>query len=235
MAVSWLLGEQEWMVRSAMSTLAPIYAVLARGQPNSAGHPSSTYYGRANRPSVHVGKQLPHEIAWANALSSASAGAAAKTCLSFNCPILPSLASACPRFGFHSIFHHIFHPSVMRTIAAVLLVAGLSAAMAACPSQCSGHGVCTDNDVCACYKQKGTTWRQRVGWTGPDCSQRTCSEWPELRAHWPRPKPFLRPAQAPAAQRRASRSPVSLCLRLSLANTRTVHSCSCFQVLAHWA
>lgn len=55
------------------------------------------------------------------------------------------------------------------------MLAGLMAvAMAACPNQCSGHGRCGDDDKCECYKQTGTTWRQRVGYTGADCSQRTC-------------------------------------------------------------
>jgi hypothetical protein len=62
----------------------------------------------------------------------------------------------------------------MRTFATLLAAAACAGAYAACPNQCSGHGVCTDNDVCACYRQKGTTWKQRVGWTGPDCSLRTC-------------------------------------------------------------
>jgi hypothetical protein len=61
----------------------------------------------------------------------------------------------------------------MRTAAAILLAAGLlAAANAACPNQCSGHGTCGANDLCDCFKQTGTTWRQRVGWTGADCSLR---------------------------------------------------------------
>lgn len=62
----------------------------------------------------------------------------------------------------------------MKTFGALLAFAGVLAAEAACPNQCSGHGRCTENDVCECYKQTGTTWRQRVGYTGADCSQRTC-------------------------------------------------------------
>jgi hypothetical protein len=63
----------------------------------------------------------------------------------------------------------------MKTVATILALAGLLAtAVASCPNQCSGHGTCGDNDKCECYKQTGTTWRQRVGWTGADCSQRTC-------------------------------------------------------------
>jgi len=61
----------------------------------------------------------------------------------------------------------------MKTVA--LILAGMMAmAMAACPNQCSGHGSCGDDDKCSCYKQTGTTWRQRVGWSGADCSVRTC-------------------------------------------------------------
>merc|ERR1719313_2523394 len=57
---------------------------------------------------------------------------------------------------------------------AILAAAAATAVMAACPNQCSGHGICEENDKCACFKQTGTTWRQRVGYTGADCSQRTC-------------------------------------------------------------
>jgi len=62
----------------------------------------------------------------------------------------------------------------MKTFAVLLAAAAATAVLAACPSQCSGHGRCTDNDKCECFQQTGTTWRQRVGYTGADCSQRTC-------------------------------------------------------------
>jgi len=62
----------------------------------------------------------------------------------------------------------------MRT-AAVLLFAMLAVTYAACPNQCSGHGRCGANDQCECYKQAGTPWGQRAGWTGADCSLRTCA------------------------------------------------------------
>lgn len=58
---------------------------------------------------------------------------------------------------------------------ALLCVFGLLAvASASCPNQCSGHGRCGTNDYCTCYQQTGTTWGARVGWTGADCSLRTC-------------------------------------------------------------
>lgn len=58
-------------------------------------------------------------------------------------------------------------------LAAVALTM-LVAAQASCPNQCSGHGVCGTNDICTCYKQSGTVWGTRDGWTGADCSLRTC-------------------------------------------------------------
>jgi len=58
---------------------------------------------------------------------------------------------------------------------AILLLAMMAVAYAACPNQCSGHGRCGANDKCECYKQSGTPWGQRAGWTGADCSQRTCA------------------------------------------------------------
>jgi hypothetical protein len=62
----------------------------------------------------------------------------------------------------------------MKTFASILFVAALATVLGACPNQCSGHGRCGENDKCECFRQKGTNWRQRVGWTGADCSQRTC-------------------------------------------------------------
>ena len=39
------------------------------------------------------------------------------------------------------------------------------------------------------HAEAGTTWRQRVGWTGPDCSQRRFGN-PELGNAWS-PSPDL--------------------------------------------
>lgn len=55
-----------------------------------------------------------------------------------------------------------------------VLAATLLVAQAACPNQCSGHGRCGANDKCECYTQEGTAWSERDGWTGADCSLRTC-------------------------------------------------------------
>lgn len=57
---------------------------------------------------------------------------------------------------------------------AIVFLAILALAAASCPNQCSGHGRCGDNDKCACYTQSNTPWGQRSGWTGADCSLRTC-------------------------------------------------------------
>jgi hypothetical protein len=51
----------------------------------------------------------------------------------------------------------------------VALALMLSAANAACPNKCSGHGDCTVNDVCVCYQD----W-QSGDEAGGDCSDRTC-------------------------------------------------------------
>lgn len=50
----------------------------------------------------------------------------------------------------------------------------LAVATASCPNQCSGHGRCGANDKCTCYEQTNTPWGQRSGYTGADCSRRTC-------------------------------------------------------------
>lgn len=52
----------------------------------------------------------------------------------------------------------------MKTITAILVAAAASAALASCPSMCSGHGACTTDDQCRCWK----------GFEGYDCSQRAC-------------------------------------------------------------
>lgn len=48
------------------------------------------------------------------------------------------------------------------------------AAQAACPNQCSGHGRCGDFDKCVCFRQQGLYSPYRYGFTGADCSLRTC-------------------------------------------------------------
>jgi hypothetical protein len=64
----------------------------------------------------------------------------------------------------------------MRTTTLALVLLGLVAvAYASCPNQCSGHGRCTANDKCECFQQAGTPWGHRAGWTGADCSLRTCA------------------------------------------------------------
>lgn len=42
--------------------------------------------------------------------------------------------------------------------------AGLGLAAAGCPNSCSGHGQCSQNDICTCNSM----------WTGADCSERIC-------------------------------------------------------------
>lgn len=54
------------------------------------------------------------------------------------------------------------------------LALALGVASASCPNQCSGHGRCGTNDICTCYEQTGTYWGARDGFTGADCSLRTC-------------------------------------------------------------
>ncbi len=50
------------------------------------------------------------------------------------------------------------------------LVLLLSAGNASCPNDCSGHGICTTNNVCECYQN----WQSGDG-AGGDCSDRTCA------------------------------------------------------------
>lgn len=46
----------------------------------------------------------------------------------------------------------------------LLAAAAVAGALAACPNKCSGQGACGSNDQCTCF----------AGYTGPDCSLRTC-------------------------------------------------------------
>lgn len=62
----------------------------------------------------------------------------------------------------------------MKTFTAIVAMAGLTAVLASCPNQCSGHGRCNEVDQCVCYKSTGTKAGQRESWTGADCSQRMC-------------------------------------------------------------
>jgi len=47
---------------------------------------------------------------------------------------------------------------------ALILAAAATMAVAMCPNQCSGHGACTSDDQCRCWK----------GYSGFDCSKRSC-------------------------------------------------------------
>ncbi len=47
-------------------------------------------------------------------------------------------------------------------VAAMVLVSAFALAVARCPTGCSGHGTCTTDDVCKCYKN----------WQGADCADR---------------------------------------------------------------
>jgi hypothetical protein len=74
----------------------------------------------------------------------------------------------------HLFEQQTFHTSNTMKFFAFVLLAGIALASASCPNQCSGHGRCGANDKCTCYTQTGTYWSNRDGWTGADCSLRTC-------------------------------------------------------------
>lgn len=57
--------------------------------------------------------------------------------------------------------------SVLAVATIALTLAGF--AWASCPNQCSGHGTCGIDEVCACYPGWGS-----VGNAGGDCSERFC-------------------------------------------------------------
>lgn len=52
----------------------------------------------------------------------------------------------------------------MKFLSAVLASVAVSYAAAECNNMCSGHGQCTFNDMCTCYRN----------WRGNDCSERVC-------------------------------------------------------------
>ena len=54
---------------------------------------------------------------------------------------------------------------MLKQISLIVLVASIATtAYAKCPNECSGKGVCGENDLCKCY----------AGYTGLDCSGRLC-------------------------------------------------------------
>ena len=56
---------------------------------------------------------------------------------------------------------------------AVIVVAGLGFASAACPNSCNGHGTCNALDHCTCYLESAHISSEAM-WTGADCSEMTC-------------------------------------------------------------
>lgn len=50
------------------------------------------------------------------------------------------------------------------TLAAITVLALVASAAAECPNACSGHGECSQNDMCTCYRN----------WQANDCSERVC-------------------------------------------------------------
>ncbi len=55
-------------------------------------------------------------------------------------------------------------PLILQKTVALILAAAATVAVAMCPNQCSGHGACTADDQCRCWK----------GYNGFDCSKRAC-------------------------------------------------------------
>lgn len=64
----------------------------------------------------------------------------------------------------------------MTNLGKALAVAGCFALLAdaSCPNQCSGHGRCGPFDKCICFKSAGSASPYRYGYTGADCSIRSC-------------------------------------------------------------
>jgi hypothetical protein len=59
----------------------------------------------------------------------------------------------------------LYIDKIMKSFMIVALLAALcSYVMAECNNMCSGHGVCSTNDMCLCYRN----------YRGADCSERTC-------------------------------------------------------------
>lgn len=73
---------------------------------------------------------------------------------------------------------------------AVVVVAGIGLASAACPNSCNGHGTCNALDQCTCYLESSDEVSAAM-WTGADCSEMTCprgTSWIEasdVNAHTP--------------------------------------------------
>ena len=99
----------------------------------------------------------------------------------------------------------------MAWLRATALALVAAAALAACPNQCSGHGRCSTYDKCVCFTQQGLYSPTRPGFTGADCSLRTCPlgkafDYLSSESPFPRPSPSRRacpPAAAPPRPRGA--------------------------------
>lgn len=71
-------------------------------------------------------------------------------------------------FSLYSfLLQNMFH-SIILVIC--LIFAHLYNISAVCPNLCSGHGVCTNFDLCSCLVGPDGDY----AWTGYDCSLRTC-------------------------------------------------------------